>query len=427
MYIQPPNGPLTAQNKIYLIGFRFIFCYLILFIFPFPFYFVPFSRYILNPLESGLMLLADWIGSLLFDSGYYGYNDSTGSGDTAYHYANAAACLLLALIATLIWSVLDRKRFAYPKLSLILTTFVRFYLAAELIEYGVIKIFPLQFPKPEGALLARTYGQSSPMGLLWTFMGSSPLYSAFTGAGELLAGMLLLFRSTRLTGAVVSAFIFANVFALNLSYDVPVKLFSFHLLLLSVFLAAPLTKKTVHLFSPGEPPLAETVFPQWNTRWMRWGLIAAKSVLIVLILIQPAYDAFLSYRELAAEDATTDEPLIYGAYTISSFARNHETLPEASPGCWKALKLSDSGMEIVYGDDASVQWLSAVRSQKLRIASSDLTTLGEFDLIMHGDALLLTGKLNEDSLRVEARKTGPYLAPLLNRGFHWVSEEPYNR
>ena len=38
------------------------------------------------------------------------------------------------------------------------------------------------------------------MGLLWTFMGHSPAYSAFTGAAEALAGALLLFRRTTLLG-----------------------------------------------------------------------------------------------------------------------------------------------------------------------------------------------------------------------------------
>jgi len=416
-----------VQGRVRLIGFRFIFSYLVLYTFAFPFYYIPYSWYVLEPVNYLYTYLTDWMGALLFGESYNVFNPDTGSGDTSYKYAQAVVFLMLALIATVVWSVIDRDRPGYRKLPVILTTLVRYYLAATLISYGVVKIFPLQFPVPQGMMLSRTYGESSPMGLLWTFMGASRLYSAFTGTGELVAGILLLFRSTRLIGAVLSTFVFIHVFVLNLAYDVPVKLFSFHLLLLSVFLAAPLAGNTIKLVGTDEPPLAETMFPRWYPEKVRWFLIAVKGILILLILVQPAYDAFLRDQELRAAAASSSQPEIYGIYTISRFTRNNEPVQDGGLPRWKELKLAASGIEVVYGDGATVQWLSSIRSKKLRMASKDLGTYGEFDLVMEGDKLSLTGKLNEDSLRIEARQTGRYQAPLLDRGFHWVNEEPYNR
>ncbi len=115
---------------------------------------------------------------------------------------------------------------------------VRYTLAFTLFGYGFAKIFPLQFPPPRLFRLIQPYGDFSPMGVLWNFMGASVPYQIFSGAAEALGGFLLLFRPTTTLGALVSFAVMANVVALNFCYDVPVKLYSCNLLLMAVFLAA---------------------------------------------------------------------------------------------------------------------------------------------------------------------------------------------
>lgn len=421
-----PHEFTSVQDRIRLIGFRFAFSYLVLYTFAFPFYYIPFSSYILEPIHALYIYLTDSMGSILFKGSYSVLNPETGSGDTSFKYAQAVMFLTLAFVATVAWSIIDRHRSGYPKLSVVLTTLVRYYLAAALIGYGVIKIFPLQFSVLPAIALNRTYGESSPMGLLWTFMGASRLYTAFTGAGELLAGVLLLFRITRLIGATLSTFIFLHVFVLNLSYDVPVKLLSFHLLLMSAFLTAPLMKKTANLFATEEPPLSEVLLPKWSSKRTRWLIITLKCMLIVLILVLPALNAFERNMELIQEAKSSSKPSIYGVYTISNFMRNNETTRDTGPSGWKEIKLNANVMEIVYSDGVTIQWLSAMRSKKLRLASKDLAAFGEFDCVWQGETLLLTGKLNQDSLKIQARQIAPYTAPLLSRGFHWINEDPFN-
>src|SRR5262249_21326568 len=144
--------------------------------------------------------------------------------------------LLLAAAGTLLWSLLDRKRPQYRRLHEWLRVYVRFYVATTLITYGVVKVIKSQFPYPDGDRLLVPYGESSPMRLLWTFMGASEGYNWFTGAGEMLGGLLLCTRRATLLGALVSCGVMLHVAALNFCYDVPVKLFSTHLVLMSVFL-----------------------------------------------------------------------------------------------------------------------------------------------------------------------------------------------
>ena len=112
---------------------------------------------------------------------------------------------------------------------------VRFFLCEMLLGYGFAKVFPLQFAQPSSFRLAQQLGDMSPMGLLWTFMGYSPSYQMFTGAVEVLAGLLLTTRRTTLLGALVALAAMTHVFALNMCFDVPVKLYSFNYLMMAIF------------------------------------------------------------------------------------------------------------------------------------------------------------------------------------------------
>ena len=118
-----------------------------------------------------------------------------------------------------------------------------------MISYGAVKVIKSQFPDPSLARLMQTYGDSSPMGLLWTFMGASKSYNIFTGGVECLGGFLLFIPRLTTLGALVSIGALANIFMLNMSYDVPVKLYSFHLLLMAVVLAAPDLRRLCRLLS----------------------------------------------------------------------------------------------------------------------------------------------------------------------------------
>jgi hypothetical protein len=422
---------LTPQkDRIYAIGFKYIFCYMVLYMWPFPFYYIPFLNYLLVPLNSFLSGFVDSVaGPALFGDSYNTFNPNTGSGDTSFRYTQACIFIVVALLTGSIWIMFDRNRTSYTKLALVFDTVLRFYLASTLFTYGFIKVFPLQFLLPDTGRLAQTYGESSPMGLLWTFMGSSKLYSAFTGAGEVLAGLLLLFRRTKLLGATVAILVFMHVFVLNLSYDVPVKLFSFHLLLISIFLALPIIRVLTNKPITSSPSLSATLWPSWNPKKTRWIMIGLKCYLIFFIAVQPLLVSFQRNQELNQEAQSADKPELMGTYTVSTFIRNNETVEETSPSRWKEIKLGNHVMEIVHADGMPIQWHCVFlgRSKKMRYASKDLSTFGEFDFNREGEDLSITGRMNQDTLTIYARRTSDYNAPLLTRGFHWISEEPFNR
>jgi hypothetical protein len=101
-------------------------------------------------------------------------------------------------------------------------------------------------------------------------MAASRTYTVFAGWMEIVGGLLLCFRRTQLAGALWTAGVMANVFMLNLCYDVPVKLFSFQLLLLAIVVAAPDVPRLVAMFLRNAAvPSADLLGPWRESRWRR--------------------------------------------------------------------------------------------------------------------------------------------------------------
>jgi hypothetical protein len=82
-------------------------------------------------------------------------------------------------------------------------------------------------------------------------MGYSTAFTFFGGCAELLPAVFLLFRRTALLGSLLAFAVMLNIVMLNFCYDVPVKLYSLNLLLLSMFLILlrPKLQRTHHFVS----------------------------------------------------------------------------------------------------------------------------------------------------------------------------------
>src|ERR1700760_1056718 len=134
--------------------------------------------------------------------------------------------------------------------------------------------------EPSLKALNETYGASSPMHLLWFFMGFSRPYAIFGGLMEVVPGVLLLFERTETIGALGGAAGMLEGAALNLCYDVPVKLYSTHLFLMSVFLLLPDLKPMWEFFVRRRPAVLQGV---WVPRSERRSLRIARRVALGLV------------------------------------------------------------------------------------------------------------------------------------------------
>ncbi|HJX29607.1 MAG TPA: hypothetical protein VJ885_17020, partial [Thermoanaerobaculia bacterium] len=257
--------------------FRFAFAYLVLYNLPFPLEYVP---YVGQAYQGFWNFVVPAVASQTF--GVEVYVTPNGSGDTTYNYVQIYCFFVLALGTTLIWSFLDRRRTQYARLDDWLRVYVRFALAAVMIAYGAIKVIKGQFPDPSLDRLLQPYGQSSPMGLLWTFMGASAPYTIFSGFAELIPGLLLTLRRTALLGALMSIAVMTNVVLLNFCYDVPVKLFSSHLLLMGLFLVLPHAGRLADLFLFNRPVEPVVQKPLFQRKWVNRTAMGLATVLVLV-------------------------------------------------------------------------------------------------------------------------------------------------
>ncbi|HKO17700.1 MAG TPA: hypothetical protein VJU82_02320, partial [Acidobacteriaceae bacterium] len=228
----------------------------------------------------------------------------TGSGDTAIDWISLLLLLTLSVIATAIWSMLDRRRPNYQTLFAWLRFLARMTVGFGLVAYGMAKLFPLQMPPPSVSSLAEPLGMHSPMAVLWNFIGLNPLYETVCGGAEFLAGALLLFRRTALAGAILSAFVVTNVLLFNLFFDVPVKIYSGHLLLLSLFLIVPDIRALFRFFWKHEPAAPTGVWvPPSSRRWFRRATVAVEICFAALAIGGLLFGSFMGWRQRRANVA----------------------------------------------------------------------------------------------------------------------------
>jgi hypothetical protein len=189
---------------------------------------------------------AQWLGQHLFHlTGVGAKLHGTGSGDTILNWIAVGIMLAIAILATIIWTALaelrapTRRSLAYPRLFFWFRLTIRLTLGVAMLVYGLSKLFPLQMSPPSLAVLNEPLGNTSPMTMLWTLIGLNPVYEMICGAAECTAGLLILFRRTGLLGELLTAFLATNIVLYNFCYDVPVKLYAAHLLLMSIVLIVP--------------------------------------------------------------------------------------------------------------------------------------------------------------------------------------------
>jgi len=229
-------------------AFGCLFAYLVLYNLPFPLrqvYWHDDHRQpeqvaeVVQNFTRGKNDVVGWFGTEVLRLDEKPVTQISGSGDQRIHYLQAATYAALAIAFGLLFLLLDWRGRSIRFLHAMLRIYVRYALAAVLLSYGFAKVFPLQFGELTGERLYGTYGQASPMNLLWTFLAGSPAYTIVSGGLEALAGLLLFFRRTTTLGALLALVVLCNIALLNYCYDVPVKLSSSHLLLMALVLLAP--------------------------------------------------------------------------------------------------------------------------------------------------------------------------------------------
>lgn len=415
---KPVWGPLQR------ILFRFLFSYLVLYNFPFPLNVIPVYGEVLDSSYKEIWhTVVPWVGEHAL--GVKARYHPSGSGDTAYNYVLLFCSLILALAATAVWTLLDRRRANDARLHEWLRVYVRFALATAMLKYGAFKVLPEQFGTPLPSDLLEPIGEGSPMHLLWTFMGASIPYIIFTGAAEMLGGLLLAARRTTLLGALVCIGVLSNVVMLNFSYDVPVKLYSSHLLLMAVFLAAPGLKRLARLFVWNRPVPAAEQRPLFASRQGNRAALVFRTVFILYVTVaalQRSHQERLQYADVL----TRQRQRLYGIWEVEELAVDGVVRPllATDETLWRRLVFEWPGaIGIQYAHETKV------RDYELRpdpgphrytlCCDPDWKASISFKQV-EPDVLALEGTVDGKKIRGRFRRLDDSRFPLLSHRFHWI-------
>ena len=460
--ISPASTDTKAQlsETVWPLGsrivFRFVFSYVLLLLGSYAAFFAPLTLPLAVVSEVFWGALVRWVATHILLVPPPPLNSD---GDGLGHWIQLGCWVVFAAVATLIWSVVDRRRNNYRKLDNWLSVIIRYALGIAMVTYGLAKVFHLQMLPPHLAKLVQPLGDSSPTSLLWIFMGSSAAYSVFTGAVETLGGVLLFNRRTTTLGALASLGAMGHVVAMNLSYDVSVKIWSINLLALTCVLIAPDFRRLVNVLVLNRSSSPVEFSPLF--RRARTNRIAFRVGMVCLVLT-------LGFRAVGLLNGRgqaynrTPVPL-YGIYEVESFTFNGALRPPLSTDAirWRTVVIERSGLaSIRLMNDVVVDYLTSVDttdSTVTFVANPDttVTTAGATRLAYNprlieerfeqalevdpdaglkfefsrpaADRLALSGRWESDSIGVELRRVDESKFLLLNRGFHWIQPYPFFR
>ena len=309
---RPPLAqPEQAWHLAKRILFRFAFCYIVLYYLPAVLGVLPGASLPLNWYNCVWNRTIGWlfVHVLNMDIAQV-LPHPTGSGDTELAYVRQGLTLILSLIGGIFWTFLDHRRPHYIALHGWLRVLARYALSFALVSYALAKIIPTQFSHLQPRQLAESYGQSSPMALLWNFIGFSTAYTIFSGCAELIPAVLLLFRRTALMGSIIASAVLLNVVMLNFCYDVPVKLYSLNLFLLAIFLILPESKKLLSIFVLNRSAAPSNLRqPSFEKRWVRHTALALKIAVLAIFLGQSIHSGIIFRRTLLSRTPVLNYPL----------------------------------------------------------------------------------------------------------------------
>jgi len=225
--------------------------------------------------------------------------------------------------------------------------------------------------------------------------------------------------------------VISNVAMLNFSYDVPVKLYSLHLLAMAVFLTLPDLKRLLDLFVRNRPVPAAEIRPLFRARWSH------RSALGFRMLFFTALAGFCLYNSYSGSKEYGDlspRPPFYGVWNVEEFVLDGAVRPPllTDPLRWRRVTFSYPeylGIRLM-SDEITEYRLTLSKPRKLWVLNKYDDPKWQSKINYQEPApgvLVLDGTFDGKPLHASLRKVPRSKFLLVSRGFHWVSEYPFNR
>lgn len=422
------QGPLAGDwSRLQLFAFRFAFVYLIVYNLPFPFGAFPHTGSIEQSYESLWVKLVPWVGRHVLHLSHEIVTSTNCSGDTTYEYVRVLCFLILAFVTALVWSLLARSQGNSQRIHQWLRLYVRLSLGAAILMYGAAKVFLMHFPPPNLYKLLEPLGDYSPMSLLWTFMGASRSYTVFAGCLQILGGLLLFVPQLTTLGALINLAVFSNIFVLNLGYDLPVKLYSLHVLLFCSFLVLPDARRLVNFFvlNRSVAPARETSL--FNQQERNVAALVAQLTLGAVLVCSCLYTAHEHEKRYFG---VASKPPLYGIWMVDEFTLGGKELPVLAidQTRWQRVVFqfpqkvgiqSMDGSWIGYGVHGDLRKNTLLLEQPGNPNKKFAFTFSNPD----SQLLTLEGSDGRGEISVKLHRVDEKRFAVLDRSFHWIDED----
>ena len=231
-------------------------------------------------------------------------------------------------------------------------------------------------------------------------------------------------------GAILSMAAMIQVFALNMSYDIGLKLVSFHLIVLALFLLTPDVPRLVDVLVRDRPAGASKHAPLFETA-------KANRVALVLQILFGIYlvsmYAYINVRFWHVGGGGRPKSPLYGIWNVESISVNGDV---RSPYLndydrrWRRV-IFDAPDTVIFQrtDDSFAHFGAALDPNRMTIAlTKSGSTHWKADFVFERpsvDRLILEGDMDGQKVRTELQRVNFDTFRLLNSTFRWV--RPHDR
>ncbi len=350
----------------------------------------------------------------------------SGSDDKIFDWVMTFCLLVFALAAAALWSLLDHKREHYGSLHKWFRLFIRFQLASELLYFGMAKVIPNQMPFPSLTWLLTPLGKLSNYGMLWTAVGASPAYEIFAGCAEVLAGVLLIIPRTTMLGALVALADMTEVWMLNMTYDVPVKLFSFHMLLLALFLLGPEFRRLADFAFHNRAVGPSGQYLLFKTSRANGIALAAQVIFGIWLL---GMNVRLGTALWSTYGNGSPKSPLYGIWNVDELSIDGQLRAPllTDQGRWRrAIFVTPERVAFQRMDDSFARYGTSIdlKDKTMTLTkTSDKNWKANFAFQRaEQDQLILDGNMDSRRIRMRLHLIDQSKFPLVKGGFHWAQD-----
>jgi len=238
--------------------------------------------------------------------------DPSISSDSIGLFVHLCNVFVLSVLVAFLSQFFGSK--SYVNLRHYILLLLTYYVSLQLLIYGFDKLFKAQFFYPEPNILHTQLKDLSRDILYWSTMGMSRGYSIFLGSAEIITAACLVWKRTRLLGALLGLGIMTNVLAVNVGFDISVKVYSTFLFSCFVLILSPWYKHLWHFFfrelstPPQEFEFSATKKNRFATPWFK--------TVIIFVMCMEALFPYLASQNW--NDDTAPRPKFHGAYVMKS-------------------------------------------------------------------------------------------------------------